>query len=261
VTVHRDELENEREFLLRSLDDLDAELAAGNIDEASYRVLRDDYTARASRVIRSLEGPAAPPSGEPAGRRRAPTTMRVAIAGGIVVFSVAAAFLLARSVGQRPPGGTITGNQQGAPRPAPTFDPNTYEGRIASARALLQQRDYPAAVAEFTAANRIDPTQPEPLAYRGWISGLVAREVGDAATRAQLLERAHADLDQAIEADPDFGDAYFFMGYLLFAIENKPAEAIAPLQQFLVRTPHDHPMRSRVLELLAQAERARPSQP
>ena len=29
-------LENERDFLLRSLDDLDAEYAEGNIDDASY---------------------------------------------------------------------------------------------------------------------------------------------------------------------------------------------------------------------------------
>ena len=51
----REELEEEREFLLRSLDDLDSELVAGNIDPDSYRKLHDDYTARASAIIRSLD--------------------------------------------------------------------------------------------------------------------------------------------------------------------------------------------------------------
>lgn len=49
-------LEEEREFFLRSLRDLEEEWAAGDIDEVDYRALRDDYTARAAEVIRRLEG-------------------------------------------------------------------------------------------------------------------------------------------------------------------------------------------------------------
>ena len=47
-----DQLEAERDFLLRSLDDLEAERDAGNIDDDTYRTLHDDYTARAAAVIR-----------------------------------------------------------------------------------------------------------------------------------------------------------------------------------------------------------------
>ncbi|MDQ1449531.1 MAG: hypothetical protein QOC79_2502, partial [Actinomycetota bacterium] len=65
-----DNLEAERDFLLRSLEDLDSELATGNIDPDTYRVLHDDYTARASAVIQSIadgverplpSGPRVPP--------------------------------------------------------------------------------------------------------------------------------------------------------------------------------------------------------
>ncbi len=38
--------EEERDFLLRSLDDLESERAAGNIDDETYQRLHDDYTAR-----------------------------------------------------------------------------------------------------------------------------------------------------------------------------------------------------------------------
>ncbi|MDQ1515519.1 MAG: hypothetical protein QOE80_1349, partial [Actinomycetota bacterium] len=48
-------LESERDFLLRSIADLDQERAAGNLDEERYQSLKDDYTARAAAVLRSIE--------------------------------------------------------------------------------------------------------------------------------------------------------------------------------------------------------------
>src|SRR3954453_21265134 len=104
-----EDLEDERTFLLRSLADLDRELVAGNIDPDTYRTLHDDYTARASAVIKSIEDgvdrtpPAAP---------RVPPMMRVLTIGGIVVFAVLAALLLANTIGQRRPGQQITGDAQ-----------------------------------------------------------------------------------------------------------------------------------------------------
>ena len=50
-----DALQQEREFLLRSLRDLEAEHQAGDIDETDYGSLRDDYTARAAAVLRAIE--------------------------------------------------------------------------------------------------------------------------------------------------------------------------------------------------------------
>ena len=50
----RSVLEEEREFFLRSLRDLEVERAAGDIDEVDYQSLRDDYTIRAAEVVRQL---------------------------------------------------------------------------------------------------------------------------------------------------------------------------------------------------------------
>jgi tetratricopeptide (TPR) repeat protein len=72
----RSVLEEEREFFLRSLRDLEAERDAGDIDDVDYRSLRDDYTVRAAEVVRrlaALEGGVAhgdaaavsPPAGAP----------------------------------------------------------------------------------------------------------------------------------------------------------------------------------------------------
>ena len=52
-------LEEQRDFLLRSLEDLEREHDAGDIDEHDYEALRDDYTVRAAAVLRALDAHAA----------------------------------------------------------------------------------------------------------------------------------------------------------------------------------------------------------
>lgn len=58
-TATRSQLEEQRRFLLTSLRDLDAERHVGDIAEADYLRLRDDYTARAAAVLRALAPPTA----------------------------------------------------------------------------------------------------------------------------------------------------------------------------------------------------------
>jgi tetratricopeptide (TPR) repeat protein len=262
-----EDLAAQREFLLRSIDDLDAELVAGNIDPDTYRVLHDDYTARASAVIRSITDGAA--RGSPDGSR-VPPVLRVFTVGGIVVFAVLAAILLAHTAGQRRPGQQITGDAQsgGASATAPaasavaaakaaaTAQPKSYDTRIHYARVLMSAGALPAAVQEFDAAAKLDPTQAEPLAYEGWLTVLVARQVKVPATKRELLDAAAASLDRAISVDPTYPDSYVFEGLLLAQIENKQCAGAGALQQFLVTAPVDHPMRQIVLAALAQAVKA-----
>jgi hypothetical protein len=49
-------LDEQRDFLLRSLADLEREHEAGDVDDHDYVTLKDDYTARAARTIRAIEG-------------------------------------------------------------------------------------------------------------------------------------------------------------------------------------------------------------
>ncbi len=263
----REELEAEREFLLRSLDDLDAELLAGNIDPESYRVLHDDYTARAAAVIRTLgDGVPRPAPDTP----RATPALRVVTVAGIVVFGLLAAFLLTRTLGERHPGQTITGNAQvngngatpttGSPgdqvsaaKAAVDAQPQSYDARIRYARALTGASQYADAIVEFGIASQIDSSQPEPLAYGGWISALIGRDVTDPGAKKTLLDAAHSGLDRAIALDPSYTDAYVFKGLLLSQIDNKPCAAVPQFQKFLVLAPSDHPMRSQVLNALAAA--------
>jgi tetratricopeptide (TPR) repeat protein len=256
-----EDLEDQREFLLRSLDDLDNELLAGNIDPDNYRVLHDDYTARASAVIQSIDdgvkrkAPVAP---------RGSQVMRALTLGAIVTFAVLAAILLANTVGQRRSGQQITGNAKGTPTTVAADDvaaakaaakaaPKSYDARIRYARALYLSLDYPAALDEYLVAAKLDASQPEALAYTGWLTALFAREETDAATRLQLFDAATSSLDQAISIDPTYPDSYVFKGLMLTQLQDQPCLGAAAFQQFLVIAPDKHPLRAQVLAALADA--------
>jgi hypothetical protein len=267
--VHDDSttaLTDERDFLLRSLDDLESEREAGNIDPDTYRVLHDDYTARASAVIKSIEAGKVEDAGD---EPRVPPLMRLLTVGAIVVFAVVAAVFLAHAIGQRRPGQEITGDQSaGGATPttaamatqvaqakaAATAAPKSYDARIRYARTLMSVSPVNA-IQEFVVASRLDPTQPEPYAYTGWLTAIASRGAPPS-QQAQLLGLALGSLNKAIKVDPTYPDAYVFKGLVLTQLENKQCEGATAFQQFLVTAPEDHPMRQQVLSALADAVRA-----
>src|SRR5207244_12188017 len=65
------------------------------------------------------------------------------------------------------------------------------------ARALVSAGALPAAVQEYIAASKLDPTQAEPIAYAGWITALVAQKV-TGPTQQELFDAAAGSLDRAI---------------------------------------------------------------
>jgi cytochrome c-type biogenesis protein CcmH/NrfG len=267
--LDREALEAERDFLLRSIDDLEEERAAGNVDDGTYRELHDDYTARAAAVIRSLDAGADLTVPEP---RSASTLTRALTVGGIVVFALVAAVLLSRAVGQRRPGQTITGNAQvGSGSTTTVVDPGSelaaavkrqpksYAAHIAYARYLMQKNAFADSVREFGAAARLDPSQPEPPTYAAWAGALVSQQVGDAATRQSLLSASLERINEVIQAHPKYPDAHALKGVILFDFERDARHAIPSFQQFLLLTDETNPLRPQVLAVLAEAEKAAPA--
>lgn len=261
TALDRDALAAERDFLLRSLDDLEAEYAAGNIDEDTYRLLHDDYTARAAAAIRALDGGAGRDGPGPLDppRPRAPWWARLAAVAVVAAFALGGALALTRAVGTRAPGGTITGNSQAAAgddldalRGAAEAAPDDYRARISYARALLGE-DPPEALAQYDAARRIDPSQPEPPTYIGWITALAARGSEAGPQREALVEEALGWFDRALALDDGYEDAYVFRGLVRLDVLGDPAAAVGDLQRFLALAPSDHPMRAAVLGALERA--------
>ena len=233
------ELERERDFLLRSLDDLEAERAAGDVDENDYEQLRDAYTARAAAVLRAIDGEQEtllPGEAEyldeqEAARRYARRRRTQRTVGAVVLvalLAVGAGALVATFAGERTPGQQVSGSL-----------PGTESGLLARARDALSRGKALDAVKAYDAVLRRDPQNAEALAYRGWVLRL-----------AGLTDKGLESIDQAIAADPSYPDAHFFKGMILEQDKKDPAGAVTELRTFLASNPKGDlvPMVQQVLE-------------
>jgi uncharacterized protein (TIGR02996 family) len=266
-------LESERDFLLRSIADLDTERAAGNLDDERYRALKDDYTARAASVLRSIEaGHDARPAPPPVPNRR-----RLLTGGGVVVFVLVAALALAAAAGKRHDGQSITGNAQSSTAPPGTGSgagqnaaaadparraalerqvkehPDDSAAHLVFARYLLEVGEPTEAVKEYVATARLDPKNAEANAYAGWVSFLAAQSSNaDPKTAAELTDRALTRLDAAIAAAADYPDAHFFRGMVQLRGKNNPKAAVPDFERYLALVPNGA-FNDQVKQLLDQA--------
>lgn len=179
---------DEREFWLESLDDLDEELAAGDLDPEDHQVLSRSYTRQAAQALRGDQERSEESSGSGRGKL-------IAVVAGLVVAGVLAGVFLARAVGSRHSGDTITGNDA-----------------VASVPSLLRNAEESAAAGNLGEAIAIydrvlerSPSNPTALAYKGWFLAL------------QYQETEAADvLADAVATAPDYPDARAFRAILLY---------------------------------------------
>lgn len=239
----RTELEEERTFLLRSITDLDAERAVGDISEDDHRALRDRYTARAAAVLRALEdmderhgrsGPAPSPSpspetapasepegSAPARRRR----RRVLLWGAVGAFAAAAVVLVVAELATRLPGQTATGSVR-------LDSAQQLERTLAQAQTLETDGKPGQALALYRQILRKDPTQEQALAESGWLEF----EAGVTAKDATSLSQGQRDEEAAERADPGAYAPHLYLGSMLL-VEARPADAADEFARFLAAAP------------------------
>ena len=239
----RARLEAERDFLLQSLDDLEAERASGGIDDESYRALHDDYTARAAATIRALrDGVDARPVAAPVPFRR-----RATVIAAIVVFAVAIGVSLAYALGARLPGQTSSGNSQStvatgaldrctnASARIPELEKtlaakaDDIESRLLLARFFECQGRLVDAVREYDTILFIDPTSVRAEANSGRVLYLAA---------VAVTSSARARLDRAVQMNPQYPDVRFFRAIVLAKEYQEFELAQADLQRYLVLAPN-----------------------
>jgi hypothetical protein len=211
------ELEDERSFLLRSLDDLDREHDAGDIDDADYATLRDGYTARAATVLRAIESQQAalPP-------QRPRNWKRIGLwSAGLLVVAILAGVLVAWASGDRLPGDTSSGDIA-----------ESVTSKLAEARAL-QASDLKGAIQRYDEVLKVEPDNPEALTYRGWLVTLV----GSQANATDLLQSGEQSLQRAMQVAPSYADPFCFEAIVRFRIGNDPAGASSAVNQCLALNP------------------------
>ena len=185
-------LEDQRDFLLRSLEDLEREHEAGDVDDADYAALKDDYTVRAARVLRALE---AGRTATPVGKGGVPQRVVLGVAG-VVLLAVLSGVLVAQAAGRREAGETVSGDV----RLSTTEKLNRAQQRMA-------EQDLDGAVELFDEVLESDPTNVEAMTYRGWTLFLQ----GDPADALPAL------VDAATE-DPSYPDAHAFLAVVFFRL-------------------------------------------
>jgi tetratricopeptide (TPR) repeat protein len=213
-------LEEERDFLLESLRDLDQEHAAGDIDEADYTRLRDDYTTRAAAALRAIDAREAAGAGLPPATpaRRSPRLV-AAVTAGVLAVAVLAGVLVAQYSGERVEGQEVSG---ATPPTAPLDD-------LTRARQLFSERNYLDALKLYDAVLKREPDNVEALAYRGWLLFQASAE--------EFTDRALQSLDRAVVVDPGFPDAHFFRGWVLRYGKGDAAAAVPEFRAFLDSNP------------------------
>lgn len=178
-------LEEERDFLLRSIADLDREREAGDVDPGDYEELHRGYVARAAAAMRAIEDrtgalderrAAAPPPGR--GRR-------VAVVGGVAAFALVAGVLLAGAVGSRGES-QITGA-------------GAMPGEAADRCRSLSVREPEQAIDCYDELLEDRPDDVDALTYQGW-----------AKVRSGDPEGAAAQFDRVVELEPTYPDVRVF---------------------------------------------------
>jgi tetratricopeptide (TPR) repeat protein len=191
-------LEDERDHLLASLEDLEREHDAGDLDDADFETLRDDYTARTAAVLRALADDTAgdrpvdarpadvrPPDATGSDATGSPRWRGPVVAAVVLLLAIGAGVLVARSSGQRG-AGTLTGND------------DTVRARLANCQPLAFS-DPEAGVECYDDLLAESPDNVEALTYQGW-----------ALVRSGRIVEGSERFDRVVELDESFPDVHVF---------------------------------------------------
>jgi len=258
------ELEDERAFLLRSLEDLDREHEVGDLSDEDHAVLRDGYIARTAEVLRSLDGSALPDAASvrTGGRRGTSATIasvstrgrrrRPLVVGAVVAVIGLAAWAVVAHVGPRLPGESVTGSV--------TLTPSQRTAQtLAQAETLESQGNDVEAVKLYGTVLHQEPNQEQALAELGWLE----YEAGAEAKQATLLSLGEADEQRAERLVPGDFAPHLYLGSMLLA-QGDATGAVDQYRDFLA----DHPPRAKVsaavpfiVKAFSEAHLAPPSLP
>lgn len=203
-------LEDQRDFLLRSLEDLEREREAGDLDEHDYETLKDDYTGRAAETIRAIDERRAAFA---SARRTSGRGRTLAVFAGVVAFAVLAGLLVANSLGARQAGDTASGGISVAKSPSQ---------RAQECIAKMAPQAPAEALDCFRQVLVDDPRNAVAKAWSGWQIELASSAVADPAQRTELQGSAERLVDEAVAENPDYSYARAFRAVLAYRHEDYP---------------------------------------
>lgn len=207
-------LVEERDYLLGRIAVLGDDFAEGRLTESEYKDLEADLVARAAEVIRKIEN-GEPPSSTLAASSEPRRNNKVVAIAAVLAFVLLAGGTLAFAVDKRSGGDASSGDI--------VENSNTL---LRKAQQAAGSGDGVGAIKTYDQVLKLDPTNAEALAYKGWLIRL-----------AGLPDQGLASLDKAVAAAPNYPDAHFFRGYILLQDKSDPAGAVAEFEKFMASNP------------------------
>jgi tetratricopeptide (TPR) repeat protein len=215
-------LEEQRDFLLSSIADLDREHAARDLDDADHAALRDDYTARAAEVLRAIDEQR---SAFADARRPRSLGRTLGLSAAVVVFAILAGIVAANAMGARKAGESASGgvSVQASPSQRANECSTTMgtdpEGSFTCLEGVLDD----------------DPENAVALTWSAWILSLSANSFEET---EKVIAQAEAALrlERAVEADPDYSFARAFRAVVAYR-NGRFAEAQQYLEEFEANDP------------------------
>jgi tetratricopeptide (TPR) repeat protein len=226
-------LNDEREFLQRSLHDAEREHAAGDLTDADRRVLVLRDRKRLAEVEAELAalGPAEtvrvayepPPASQ---GRFIPGWRRIAIGAACFLIAAGVIILVVNARHPRQPGqsssGSITVSQA-----------QLIAQQLNQAQNLSNQGNGLAALKLFDKVLSEDPTNPDALASAGWLKW----NAGFASHISKVAEAGRLEVEHSIKLSPSYFAGHLFLGLILDDQDSNYHAAVTQFNDFLVDNP------------------------
>ncbi|MFZ0171042.1 MAG: hypothetical protein WAL04_05095 [Acidimicrobiales bacterium] len=221
----RAELLDEAEHVRKSLEDLDREHGAGELDGADYESLRANYEERAALIEAALEGVAPPGPNEstrsetatgarPGARRWLASPKHRMVFGWSAAGCFAlAALLVSLSLAKVAPFASAP------PTTLSVADQVRIE--LAEAGVLASNKQLVQAVAVYDRVLALDPEQPEALADGGWI----VRLAGLSDDSKRVVAGGDDEIAAAVRVAPGYALARAYDGVALYDDAHSPNAA------------------------------------
>jgi tetratricopeptide (TPR) repeat protein len=241
-------LNDQRDFLLRSIADAHSEHDAGDLSDADFSLL----VARDRRRLADVElalgelaplppspaPPPPPPPSRPADEAPgestppvadAPRTSRWRLAGilaSCALIVIGVLILVDHSISSRLPGQAVSGG-------ITQTRAQLIEQQLAQAATLYSGGQTAQALTLYEKVLSEDPTDPTALAQSGWLEW----NAGASDTQRSLETLGRRVEEQAIRVAPNFYGGHLYLGLILLYQDNNPKGAVVQFNKFLADAP------------------------
>jgi hypothetical protein len=233
-------LDDEREFLLRSIDDAQRERDAGDLSDADYDVLVARDRARLAEVETKLAalGPerkadVKPPAPDVAPRRRYGTWSRVGIVVACLFIAAGLGILVDHAVSPAAPGQAPTGS-------VTLSKAQKIEDQLAAASVLAEDGEGQQALELYNTVLTEDPEDPIALAAGGWLEW----NAGVSGKSAAAERAGRQSEEKAVRYGPSFYGGHLYLGLILLDQDDDAPAAIDQFTAFLADGPSKEEIKS-----------------